>query len=171
MTKLVLVLATLASTACSSSPSGDPATIGNLTYVVPSGWSSKDLSNPQRAMFEWTPPPADNEHKESVVVIRTERAALAKSATGHVTRLLEDAQKNLPGGTFGPPASISTRFGFHGAKVEGKFTPAGQTVTYRRIHAVLVDDKHLVHVVYTAREADGDHFETVLESIRWNQGA
>lgn len=128
MKALIFVLVTLAGVACSSSPAVEQTLGADLTYVVPSGWSSKDFSNHQRAMFEWTPPSDDNEHKESIVVLRTERAALAKSEGNRITRLLEDAQNNLPGGTFGRPTQVATRFGLGADLLEPRKADRFRTV-------------------------------------------
>ena len=107
--KLHLALALVATSGCSSSEPGDAATLGGLTYLVPSGWSSKDLSTRQRPMFEWTP--TDNEHKEALDVFRVERIALAKTAGGQIDRLLVEAQQKLQQGKFSAPTHFTTRNG------------------------------------------------------------
>jgi hypothetical protein len=156
--------------ACSSSSSVERATLGNLTYDVPANWSSRDFSARDRAMLEWTP--RENERKESVTVIRAERAALAKSGgTRRVERLLQEAQAKLPSGKFSAPVRFATRHGFEGVRIEGAFTPPNQTQPYQRLHAILIDGTSLLHVIYTAREADREAFETVVESFQQNRGA
>lgn len=169
----ISVIAALALAAgCSSSePSGDPAMLGSLAYTVPSGWASKDYSTRQRAMFEWAPAGDGNEHKESVDVFSSERIALAKDGGGRIEKLLQTAQQKLPNGKFGAPQHFTTRYGFQGVRIEGEFTPIGQSSAYKRIHAVLTVDGSLLHVVYTAREADRENFELVVDSFRQSQGA
>ncbi|MBA2538142.1 MAG: hypothetical protein H0V17_00780 [Deltaproteobacteria bacterium] len=150
---------------CSSSrPALDRATIGLLDYGVPSGWSSRELSTPQRVMVEWRPDPDDNEHKESLAILRTDRRAVAKSPP-HLKTLLEDAQQALPGSKFDRSIGFTTRHGFRGVRVEGELVSHG--TQYRRIHAVLVDGDgdSLVHVLYTARELDRERFEAVVDSF------
>jgi hypothetical protein len=165
MSRLVIACACLA--ACGSSVSVDRATLGSLEYAVPSGWSSRDLSTRERAMVEWRP--ADNEHHESITVVRSERAALAKKPA-RIRKLLEEAQHGLSNATFTIPTPITTKSGLRGFRVDGAFTPYGKTEVHQRIHAVLVDDKSLVHVVYTGREVDRETFETVVDSF-FNRGA
>ena len=86
--------------ACASGPSTDRATLGNLELEVPSGWSSRDLSTRHRAMSEWSPPA--NEHRQSITVVRAERAGLGKKPA-RVRKLLEEAQHGLPNGAFSSP--------------------------------------------------------------------
>lgn len=174
MRLLARAATTLIAASCSTSaPSGDPATLGHTAYVVPSGWSAKDLSTHQRALFEWTPSSGENEsgandHKESLDVFRADRPALARAKNGehHIEQLLQDAVQKLPGGAFGAPTHFTTTYGLRGVRVEGRFTPSGQKASYTRFHAVLVEGASLLHVVYTARDADRDHFDLVVDSFR-----
>ena len=163
----ILTLAAVAS--CSSGPSVDRATIGSLDYSVPSGWNHRDLSTNQRTMVEWTP--TDNEDaKESVTVIRTDLPAIAKAGPGYVEGLLGQAQTSLPDGQFSSPAPFTTTHGFRGVRIEGDFVPPGQAQRYHRIHAVVISGSALLHVVYTARVADRESFEIVVDSFS-NRGA
>lgn len=162
--KRLILLALMA--ACSSSgPALDTATIGSLSFGVPSGWERKELSNHDRAMAEWTPAADDNERKEALTVVRTERPAMAKATPRQLQRSLADAQRHLPLGTFSAPTSFTTRHGLRGVRVEGQFVPPGRGTPYRRIHAVLVDGTALVNVLYTARELDRESFDAVLDSF------
>ena len=164
MSRLVFACACIVS--CSSGPSVDRATLGNLEYAVPSGWSSRDLSTRGRSIVEWKPSGGDD---ESITVVRAEGPALAKRPA-RVRKLLEEAQHGLPSGSFTNPNPLTTRSGLRGFRVDGTFTPYGQTEPRQRIHAVLVDKKALVHVVYTAREVDRETFETVVDSFFANPG-
>jgi hypothetical protein len=151
--------------ACSSSSSAvERATIGSLAFDAPGGWTRRDLSTHQRAMVEWRP--ADHEREESVAVVRVERPALAKGKDSQLERLLQEAQANLPRGTFGQPARFSTKHGLWGVRIEGELVQPGQTVPVHRLHAVLVEGTALVHVIYTARELDREAFELVVDSMR-----
>jgi hypothetical protein len=114
-------------------------------------------------MFEWTP--SDNAHKESVDVFRVARAAAAKSPTDRIERFLVEAQQKLLQGRFSAPSHFTTRHGLKGVRIEGEFLPPNQTNKYQRLHAVLVDGTSLVHVIYTAREADRENFELVVSSF------
>lgn len=161
----VLWAIALATAGCSSEPALDRATIGNLEYGVPSGWSSRDLSQWERTGIEWRPDADDNEHKESLIILSTERPAMAKATPGYLGKLLGDAQHTLPGAVFSRPTAFTTRHGLAGVRVEGDLVPTSQGKTYRRMHAVIVDGGSLVHVLYTARELDRERFEAVVDSF------
>jgi hypothetical protein len=165
MSRLVLLawLAELASCA-SSAPAVDLAKIETLEYAVPAGWKQRDVSSPFEKAHEWKPD-GENERKESLVVSRVARPALAKSRP-HLRRTIVEANNQLPRARFSPPTSFVTRGGLPGLRVEGTFTPPNQAVAYHRIHAVLVDEASLVHVLYTARELDREHIEAVLDGLR-----
>ena len=165
MNRLAVLAATLIG--CSSSgPSLERASIGSLAFGTPSGWAKRDLSNRQRAMFEWAPSSDDNERKESLTVVRADRPATAKSTTEQLQRFLADAQHGMAGATFSAPQSFTTRHGFRGVRVEGDFiAPQAAAVRYRRIHAVIVDGTSLVNVLYTARGPDRENFDAVVDSF------
>ena len=158
-------LALIALASCASSDTAvEPAKIGTLDYAVPAGWSSRDLSSLQSTMVEWRPD-GENERKESLVISRAEQPALSKSRP-HLRRRLLEANLQLPRAGFSSPISFVTRNGLSGVRVEGTFTPPDKAVSYHRIHAVLVDGSSLVHVVYTARDPDREHFEAVIDGFR-----
>lgn len=113
-------------------------------------------------MFEWTP--SDNEKKESISIIRREMAAMSKHHD-RLGSLLVKASAQLDHAKLHKPARISTKHGLVGARIDLSFVPAGQTTTYQRIHAVLVEGTHLVHVIYTGHELDHEVFEAVIDSI------
>jgi len=138
--RIALVVALSLSSGCaSSSPSLEKASIGNLSFGTPSGWTSRDVSNPQRKMFEWSP--ADNERKESLTVIRSDRPAMAKASQAQLQHLMRDAQRAMPEATFSAPLSFTTRHGFQGVRIEGSFTAPVAGARYRRIHAAFVDGR------------------------------
>lgn len=158
------LLALLAS--CASSPSVDPATLETVAYVVPSGWTSRPVASPHGAMVEWRPSGV-NEDKESLVVSRVSNPALALERNrGTLSRDLIGANHALPEAQFGSPTSFVTRGGLRGLRIEGTFTPSGRTQTYQRLHAVLVHDSSLVHVLFTGRALDRDQIDAVLDGIR-----
>jgi hypothetical protein len=159
VTRLSLIALTLVACA-SSDPPLEHATIGSLEYGAPSGWVSRDLSGRNLPSFEWTP--LDNEHKQSITIVRRERPIASSSR--QLGALVASAQ---PTGRFGAPNQITTKSGLRGVRIEGAF--ARGSTTYHRIHAVLVDGSSLVHVIYTAREPDRETFDAVVDSFR--QGA
>jgi hypothetical protein len=162
---LTITLAAFAASCGSSGPSIDFASVGNLSYAVPSGWQSRDLSDRRVTVVEWAP--RDNETKESVTIMRTSpRPAVAKAGPAHVEQLLAQAQSSLPKGSFSKPSRFRTPNGFVGVRVDGDFVPVGQTQAYQRTHAVLVDGETFLHVLYTARVADRDAFEIVVNSFK-----
>jgi hypothetical protein len=150
----------------SSGPAVDPARLESLDYEVPAGWKSRDVSTLQNAMTEWTPD-GDNDRKESIVIARAEQPALAAPKNrGYLRRDLVEAANHLVNARFNQPTSFVTRNGLSGLRVDGSFTPLGQTSAYHRIHAVLVDGTSLVHVLYTARDPDREHIEAVLDGLK-----
>jgi hypothetical protein len=156
----------IASAACSSSgPALDKASIESLGFGTPSGWARRDVSNAQRAMFEWTPSADDNDRKESLTIVRTDRPATAKSTPAQLQRMLGDAQRKSPRSSFSTPTHFITRHGFQGVRIEGEFLPPGRNARYHRIHAVLVDGTKLVNVIYTAKDPDRESFDAVLDSF------
>jgi hypothetical protein len=153
----------------SCGPSGPPVentTFGTLAFQIPAQWHSRTLSDVYTERIEWTP--IDNPDKQSIVVMHTSpRPADIQAGTDDIQRLLEAAQQGLANATFGKPARIQNEFGFHGAVIEGSFVPPGQTTTYHRLHAVLVDRqmKSFVHVLFTGRVVDREVFEVVVDSV------
>ncbi len=112
----------------SSSPSLEKASIGSLSFGTPSGWTSRDVSSPQRKMFEWSP--TDNERKESLTIIRSDRPAMAKATPVQLQHLMRDAQGVMRDASFSAPISFTTRHGFRGVRIEGSFLPRGQDVMF-----------------------------------------
>lgn len=164
--RLAIMLAVTLVMACSSSssPSLESASLGGVEYGAPAGWTSKDMSTPRFVSIEWTP--AENDAKKrSLTIIRAERPALVANL-GHVERLLVDALRNLPSGSFAPATRFTTRHGFSAIRVEGTFVPPGQARTYWRMHAILVVDNALVHVMSTAVISDREEFDAVVESFQ-----
>lgn len=161
------ILFAVATMGCSSSgPSLEKATIGRLTFGTPSGWAKRDLSNPQRAMFEWAPSTDENERKESLTVVRADRPATAKSTQEQLQQMLAGAQRGMVGASFSAPHPFTTRHGLRGVRIDGDFVvPQAAGARYRRIHAVIVDGTSLVNVLYTAREPDRETFEAVVDSF------
>ena len=163
MRTVVAVTLSLALGCASSSPSLEKVSIGNLIFGTPSGWTSRDVSNPQRKMFEWSP--ADNERKESLTVIRSDRPAMARATPEQLHHLMREAQRAMPDAAFSAPISFTTRHGFRGVRIEGSFTPPGSAARYRRVHAVFADGTSLVNVLWTARDLDRESFDAVLDSF------
>lgn len=155
---------------CSSSePSLVSARLATLEYRVPDGWVSRDRSTIQRATVEWTPE-GDNDRKESLVVSRVESPAFAvERSRPHLKRQLVEANNQLPQASFTPPKAFITQSGLFGLRVDGTFTPPHQVGVYHRTHAVLVEGKTLVHVLFTARDSDRESIEAVLDGF--NPGA
>lgn len=169
MSRALVIALALLGASCSSSRTIDFATLGNLSYAVPTGWSSQPIADQRITMVQWTPD--DNDAKESMMIMRTSpRAALAKAGPPYLVRLLAEAQTGLAKGSFSKPSSVRTQHGFVGARLEGTFVPTGQSQPYHRIHAVVVDGDSLVHVMYTAKVPDPEAFEIVLDSLTRKAG-
>lgn len=159
---------------CSSRESGDRASLSTLDFHVPSGWTMHDQSVTTRTtadvVAQWTPGDG-NDRKESITIVRTERPHLAKQPPSELETTLVAAQRSLPGARFASPTSFATRQGLAGFRVEGDFVPRGQTVRYHRIHAAIIDGNTIIHVLYTARDPEPEHFEIVVSDLSCRKGA
>jgi hypothetical protein len=163
MKLFVLYVVIVCATSCTSERRNELATLGNLSFVVPSGWASRPLSEQRVTIREWAPDDADNDAKESLVIMRTQaRPATAKAGAPQLARLLSQAQTGLAQTTFSAPTRARNPHGFVGARIEGSFVPQGQTQPYHRIHGVFVDGESMVHVIYTARTPDRETYETLV---------
>lgn len=153
-------------TACASSsgPEVETTTFEGLEFAVPEGWTSASQSEHQTKILVVRP--NDNDRKESITVMRTrEMPALANTDAAYLQQLLADAQRSLLDGKPGRATRVRTKHGFVGARVEADFVPDGTSAHYHRIHAVVRDGTSLVHLLYTARDADPGTFELVLDSL------
>ena len=122
--------------------------IGEVEYEMPVDWKVHERHESGRLVAEWVP--ERNARKESITIVYSEPLpALAKAGRGHVARHLSDLQGALHG-SFGAPLSVTSKGGFVGASVDGSFTPANSTKPYHRMHAALIADDRIVHVLYTA---------------------
>jgi hypothetical protein len=166
-----MVMAATAAACSTSSASVDHATLGMIDYSVPSGWTAQNgFENAHNPIVIWTPP--DNmRRKESVTIMRTDpRPALAKAGPDKLARFLAQAELGLSRARFGVPQKIVTSMGLEGVRVEGDFVPDGQSVTYHRLHAVLIDGEALIHVTFTATIPDHEPFDIVVNSITRREG-
>jgi hypothetical protein len=157
---------------CGSQPmSREEASLGPLAFDVPSGWTRSDWKQRGQLTAQWVP--SDNERKESITLIRTERSpAQAKAGVEALLPVLAAAQRSLDDASMSKVTPIETSRGMQGARVEVAFRPPGLSEQYRRVHVVLLDGQALVHVMYTARELDDDlrALEAVLNTIRDEEG-
>ena len=119
--------------------------------------------------IEWVP--RDNDvKKRSLVILRSERLAIARAGIARAEPLLSEALRGLPQGNFSPATRFTTRHGFPGVRVEGSFLPRQQTRRYRRFHSILIVDDSLVHVLATAELADREEFDAVVDSFQRKGG-
>ncbi|MEO8698735.1 MAG: hypothetical protein ABI867_01795 [Kofleriaceae bacterium] len=161
-----LAVLLLVAASCASERKTELATLGNLSFDVPSGWNSRPLSDQRLTIMEWTPDTSVNDSKESLVIIRTQsRPAITKAGPSQLVRLLGEAQTGLAKSAFTKPTRLRNPHGFVGARIEGSFVPQGQTAPYQRLHGVFVDGESLLHVIYTARTLDREAFETLVDSL------
>ncbi len=165
MNRRVLLASVLAIAATACVRSGERSAFATLDYLVPAGWSYRNLSKPQRALVEWKPA-GENARDECVLILRTPRPAIASSPP-HLVRLLKESQAELQDPKFDLPHRVETRWGLAGMQVAGSFTPKGES-TSQRLQAILIDGFSLIHVIYTAREPNREVFELVLDSIHTN---
>jgi hypothetical protein len=157
--------------ACGRGSSRQQIDFAHLTFEVPSGWTHHEMKLRGMQTEVWTP--ADNARKESITILRTERAPIAAHADpSALSQLVESAQAGFTQAHVSPPISVKTAHGLSGVRVEVSYLPPGQTQRYHRVHVVLVDGTSLVHVLYTAKTPDvkltGLH--AVLDTIREGEG-
>jgi hypothetical protein len=156
--------------ACSGVSSRVHVTFARLDFDIPSDWTSRDSVRRGTATQMWTP--TENERKESIMVIRSELAAVtAQAGSPTVDGLLADATRGLPGARAGTVVPVLTKSGLQGVSVDVSFVPplAGGE-RYHRVHVVLLDRARssLINVMYTAKDPEESHqtLDLVLSTIR-----
>jgi len=160
---LFAVVATTLSCGNGSVPS-QHVQIAHLGFDVPDDWRNADTERNGLVTSVWTP--ANNDHKESITVIRSERSpAVASARISTIESLLASAQS--PGARVSPAQLVTTAQGLSGVRIEVDYVPPGLTASYHRVHVVLVDGTSLIHVLYTARSPDASlqTFNLVLGSL------
>lgn len=163
----LLLVALFAASCGERAPEVSWHSIEGAHYAVPIGWTMRDQSEQTRKIFTWTPD--ENTSKESVTVIRTQPlVSLTQVGLPRMNGLLAAATRGLPQGSFTAPTQVTTSRGFMGMRVDGTFVPAGMDTPYHRIHVVMLDGTSLVHVLYTAKDRDGDPeaLRIVLETLQ-----
>jgi hypothetical protein len=155
--------------ACGSNePSREHATLASLHFDVPSEWQRTDSNQRGVQQSEWKP--ADNDRKETITIIRSERSpAVAKAEVATLEQLLAIAQRSLRGIRASKPKPIATSHGMAGARIDVEFLPTSAADRYHRVHVVLADKGGaLVHVMYTARTPDPElrALSIVLDTLR-----
>jgi hypothetical protein len=166
MNRATIVVALLTACASEAPPELETANLDGLEYAVPAGWKSNNQSEHQTKIIVWTPSGGDNTRHESIALMRTrELPALVKSDVANIQRFLTDAQRSLPHAKGGKALRFKTKHGLVGARVESDFIPDGTKSEYRRFHAVVIDGASLVHVLYTAADANRETFNLVLDSL------
>jgi hypothetical protein len=161
---LLAATALAAAISCGSSAS-QHVQVAHLGFSMPSDWHNVDSNQRGLVTSVWTPD--ENDHKESVTVIRTERSPdVAKAGQEAIETLLTSAQ--YPGSKVAATTTIKTKQGMSGVQIEVDYVPPGLKHSYHRVHVVLVDGSSLVHVLYTALVPDPnlDTVNQVLASIR-----
>jgi hypothetical protein len=164
-----LVLVVLGLIGCGGGePAHEPAELASLRFDVPSEWTRSDWHHRGIATSQWVP--QDNDRKESIAIIRSERSpATANAAANTLEQLLAASQRSLRNVRASKAIPIKTAHGLVGARIDVDFVPNGLSERYHRVHVVLSDaNGTLVHVLYTAKTPDGDvkALSIVLDSIR-----
>lgn len=168
--KVLLLLCVLAS--CDGRQLADrPAKyerLGKFGLELPDDWSRSESPSLGHEASTWTPQ-SDNTRKESVTVIRSEvDQAFFRRGSEYLDQTLRAAQAVLPEATFSRATPITTEQGLTGLRLIVNYVPTGLRVAYQRVHVVLLDKTGLIHVLYTARDADPDlvALEMVLSTLR-----
>ena len=167
--RALLLLGLLASCASTEPMPSRAERLGPLAFDVPLEWTRADFTDRGTRTSVWTPP--SNERKESIAVIRVERAAMKVKGASLVS-LVEAAQGSLAGARIVKLEPLSTGRGLTGAQASLSFVPRGKTTAYHRVQATLVDGDALIHVFYTAVDPDDtiEPFRLVVESLRREEG-
>ena len=170
MKKLLLLICVLA--ACDERHLAErPAKLerlGKLSLEIPDDWSRTESPSLGHLASTWAPQLA-NSRKESVTVIRSEvDQAFFRRGREYLDQTLQAAQAVLPKAKFSRATPVTTEQGLTGLRLIVNYVPPGQQVAYQRVHVVLLDKTGLIHVLYTARDADPDltALEMVLSTIR-----
>jgi hypothetical protein len=103
-----------------------------------------------------------------VTVIRSEVDQALLRPGSYLEQMLRGAQNTLPNARASRPIPITTDQGLTGMRLTVDYVPDGQRASYHRVHVVLRDKTGLVHVLYTARDADPQlaALEMVLSTLR-----
>ena len=152
-------------------PAHDQAQLASLRFDVPAEWRRSDWHHRGLATSQWVP--QDNDRKESIAIIRSERSpSTANAGTETLEQLLAAAQRALRAVRASKTTPLKTARGLSGARIDVDFVPAGLTERYHRVHVVLSADGALVHVLYTAKKPDRDlkALSIVLDTIHHEEG-
>jgi hypothetical protein len=143
--------------------------LGPLAFEIPNDWKRTDAVNGSARTSVWTP--ATNERKESISILRIERAANKVQGTP-IDELVAAMQGSLRDAKTSGIERINTSRGLAGARVTVQFTPRMLSAPYQRVQATLLDGDALIHVFYTAAEPDHalEAFTAVLDSLRHEEG-
>ena len=169
MTRALLIVLGVVGCATSEPIASRTEHLGSLVFDVPADWARADYGNYGMQTSVWTP--LQNERKESISVLRVERAA-QKVKGAALEQLVEAAQGVLHDAHVVKTERFTTDRGVSGARTTLSFVPRGTATAYQRVHATFVDGDALVHVVYTAVDPDptAEPFTLVLESVRHEEG-
>jgi hypothetical protein len=165
--KWLVMLALLV--ACSGSNEMKHEQLGPLTFDVPVEWDRADFEQRGQQIAQWTP--SENGRSESLVVVRYELSPqVAGADEAYLSSLLAQAQLSLPKARMSSVKHVTTKRGISGVQLAVDFLPPGHTETYHRIHVVLVEDKTLVSVIYTAKQPDPSTLELMLATLHHEEG-
>lgn len=141
--------------------------VDQVTVEVPNGWVRSDQSRDGLVTAIYAPEAKDNERKESITVMRTERVpAVAHDGLDTIRRLLTDAEAGLRDAKASSAIPTKTTSGLSGVSISVDFVQPELRRRYHREHAVFVDGSSLVHVIYTAEDPDPTVFPVITASLR-----
>lgn len=169
MTRLVAFLVLSVAACAGNDPAATPSQPGHLAklaYDAPLEWSQATAQTPRGESATWMP--VENVRKESLIVRRIALQPNRPPPTVESVReLVTAAQRQLPHAEISGAEAFVTPAGLRGVRVETDFRPAGSPVKYHRVHAVLLDGDHYVHVLYTAQQPDWSHrmFDLIVNSL------
>jgi hypothetical protein len=165
--KKIVVLFIL--TACSSTPEINHEKLATIAFETPSEWRRHEIMRVGGQAAEWRP--TNNKRRESINVVRNELSPhVAAANPSYLASLVAQAHTSLADARILSTTTIATKHGLTGVRVTLDFVPAGMKERYRRVHVLLVEDRALVNVIYTARQPDSRALDVVLESIRHEEG-
>lgn len=166
-----VAFACLAAGCGSGAPAHQQVQLESLGFDVPADWQRSDWKQRGVSTSSWAP--EDNERKESISIVRSERSpAVAQADSATLQQLLTLSQRSLTQVRATAATPVRTSNGLCGARVEVDFVPRGRSERYHRVHVVLADGNVLVHVMYTSRSPDPDleALSTVLDTIHHEEG-
>lgn len=166
MNRLAILLVVIG---CGGASETQHEQVATLSFDVPANWTRSDFHQRGGQIAQWAP--EQNKRHESVTIVRTELSPqIATADESYLASLLVQAQLSLAKSNVSSVQHVSTKHGIVGVRLSVDFVPPGSTEVYHRVHVLLVENRALVNVIYTAREPSTDALALMLDTLRHEEG-